>query len=197
MFNSVGWSPRTSAFRFQRRGCGEQQSVPPHRSREDGLTHPADTSRSNLVAALGLLSRWRLFKPQQPTRLEISIHENPDSTHPGTPDPCTLFSAIYTCVRTAAHNLWSGGSPGLMVWRLRACSMLMAPGSWATAPTRCIMSYARQCPCCNRVGGAVGVLTSARNRFSQPSFTPRCSGEIDKSASHVTVELCACARAMG
>jgi hypothetical protein len=32
----------------------------PHRPREDGLTHPADTSRSNLAAALALLSRWRL-----------------------------------------------------------------------------------------------------------------------------------------
>jgi hypothetical protein len=28
-----------------------------HRPREDGLPHPADTSRSNLAAALGLLSR--------------------------------------------------------------------------------------------------------------------------------------------
>jgi hypothetical protein len=40
---------------------GEQQSVAtPLRPREDGLAHPADTSRSNLAAALGLLSRWRL-----------------------------------------------------------------------------------------------------------------------------------------
>jgi hypothetical protein len=34
--------------------------------REDGLTHPADTSRSNLAAALSLLSRWRLSKPSPP-----------------------------------------------------------------------------------------------------------------------------------
>jgi hypothetical protein len=27
------------------------------------LTHPADTSRSNLASALALLSRWRLSKP--------------------------------------------------------------------------------------------------------------------------------------
>ena len=31
-----------------------------------------------------------------------------------------------------------------------------APGSWATAPTRCITQYGRQCPSCNRVGGADG-----------------------------------------
>jgi hypothetical protein len=35
---------------------------PPHRPREDGLTHPADASRSNLAFALALLSRWRLSK---------------------------------------------------------------------------------------------------------------------------------------
>jgi hypothetical protein len=33
---------------------------PPHRPRENGHAHPADTSRSNLASALGLLSRWRL-----------------------------------------------------------------------------------------------------------------------------------------
>jgi hypothetical protein len=38
---------------------GEQQSVATDRPREDGLTHPADTSRSNLAAALALLPRWR------------------------------------------------------------------------------------------------------------------------------------------
>jgi hypothetical protein len=37
--------------------------VPPRRSREDGLLQPADPPRSNLAAALGLLSRWRLSKP--------------------------------------------------------------------------------------------------------------------------------------
>jgi hypothetical protein len=36
-------------------------------------------------------------------------------------------------------------------------------------------------------------LTPTRNR---PSFTPRRSGGRDESASHTTVELCACARAM-
>ena len=30
--------------------------------REDGLTHPGDTPRSNLAAALGLLSSWRPTK---------------------------------------------------------------------------------------------------------------------------------------
>ena len=33
------------------------RASPPHRRREDGLTHPADTSRFNLADALGLLSR--------------------------------------------------------------------------------------------------------------------------------------------
>jgi hypothetical protein len=125
------------------------RASPPHRSREDRLTHPADTSRSNLAAALALLSRWRVSKPQQPTRLEI--HENPDSAHPGTPDHAP-FPLLYTSVRTAAHSLWSGGSPGLTVSRHAGKSSW--PG-WATAPTRCIMSYGRQCPSCYRVAGQV------------------------------------------
>ena len=36
---------------------------PPQRPREDRLTQPTDTSRSNLAFTLGLLSRWRLSKP--------------------------------------------------------------------------------------------------------------------------------------
>jgi hypothetical protein len=36
---------------------------PPLRPREDGLPHPAATSRTDLAAAFGLLSRWRLAKP--------------------------------------------------------------------------------------------------------------------------------------
>jgi hypothetical protein len=41
------------------RGAGftVSRASPPHRPREEGLAHPADTSRTNLAAALGLLSR--------------------------------------------------------------------------------------------------------------------------------------------
>jgi hypothetical protein len=35
------------------------RASPPHRPREGGLAHPADTSRTNLAEALGLLSRRR------------------------------------------------------------------------------------------------------------------------------------------
>jgi hypothetical protein len=35
------------------------RALPPHRPRADGLSKHADTSRSDLAAALGLLSRWR------------------------------------------------------------------------------------------------------------------------------------------
>jgi hypothetical protein len=44
----------------------------------------------------------------------------------------------------------------------------------------------------NRVDGADGALTRTRNK---PSSTRR-SGGRDESASHMTAELCACARAM-
>ena len=45
------------------------RAPPPHRPREDGLADPAGTSRSNLAAALGLLSRWRLSKPKRMARV--------------------------------------------------------------------------------------------------------------------------------
>ena len=41
-------------FRFP--AMEKSRVSPPHRPREDGLAHPVDTSRSNLAAALGLLS---------------------------------------------------------------------------------------------------------------------------------------------
>jgi hypothetical protein len=50
-------------FRFPAAGGESRRAFSPHRPREDGITHPADTSRANLAAALGLLSRWRLSKP--------------------------------------------------------------------------------------------------------------------------------------
>jgi hypothetical protein len=43
------------------------------------------------------------------------------------------------------------------------------------------------------VGDTDGALTPTRNK---PSFTPRRSGGRDESAYYMTVELCACARAM-
>jgi hypothetical protein len=42
---------RGEGFRFQ--PVESNRASLPHRPREDGLTHPADTSRSNLAAALG------------------------------------------------------------------------------------------------------------------------------------------------
>jgi hypothetical protein len=48
------------------------RASPTHRPREDGLTHPADTSRSNLADALGLLSSWRLSKPS--VNFDASTH---------------------------------------------------------------------------------------------------------------------------
>jgi hypothetical protein len=47
---------RTWTSQGSRQGFKEVSTVSPHRPREDRLTHPADTSRSNLAAVLGLLS---------------------------------------------------------------------------------------------------------------------------------------------
>jgi hypothetical protein len=111
MFNTAGWStnPLRASVRAER-PVESSRASPPHRPREDRLTHHAATSRTNLATALGRVSRW-LSKPSFKNR---SMHENPDSAHPGTRlthAPCPLPC---TCVRTAAHSR-SGGSPGLTV----------------------------------------------------------------------------------
>jgi hypothetical protein len=62
--NSCHRGPTTAEAKRKRfsRVLGSRAS-PPHVPREEGLAHPADPSRSNLAAALGLLSRWRLSQP--------------------------------------------------------------------------------------------------------------------------------------
>jgi hypothetical protein len=58
--SSVHGTPH-EAVRFPTAARGESCGASPlHRPREDGLTYPADTSRTNLAAALGVLPRWRL-----------------------------------------------------------------------------------------------------------------------------------------
>jgi hypothetical protein len=52
-------------------GFGRRRASSPHRPREDGLAHPADTSRPNLAAVLGLLSRGGLPTSQW-TRRELT-----------------------------------------------------------------------------------------------------------------------------
>jgi hypothetical protein len=42
-------------FRFPAARVESSRAWPPHRPREEGFTHPADTSRSNLAAALALV----------------------------------------------------------------------------------------------------------------------------------------------
>jgi hypothetical protein len=49
---------------FQQRRWRAAECRHPHRPREDGLTHPAHASRSNLASAVALLSRWRLSNPE-------------------------------------------------------------------------------------------------------------------------------------
>jgi hypothetical protein len=55
-----GLGPRVSVFLAG--GGGRSGASPPRRPLEDGLADPADTSRSDLAAALALLSRWRHSK---------------------------------------------------------------------------------------------------------------------------------------
>ena len=60
----------------------------PHRPREDGLPHHADTSRSNIAVAL--LSRWRLSKPEGIEKgLKILHCQGVDSVSRGRFTDCT------------------------------------------------------------------------------------------------------------
>jgi hypothetical protein len=63
------------------------------------------------------------------------------------------------------------------------CGRSHGSASWSNA---CLLLLQKR--------GAVYVL--AGSQALQPSFTPRRSGARDESASHMTVRLCACARAM-
>jgi hypothetical protein len=52
----------TLGFRVPAAPVERSRASPPHRPREDELTHPTDTSRPNLAAALALLSRGFRFR---------------------------------------------------------------------------------------------------------------------------------------
>ena len=54
----------TLGFRLPAASMESSRASSPRGLLEDGLAHRADTSRSNLAAALALLSRWRLSKPR-------------------------------------------------------------------------------------------------------------------------------------
>jgi hypothetical protein len=81
--------------RTRGRGGGCSTVSPPHGPREDGLTHPADTSRSNHAAVLGVLLRWRLPKPSLALSLThpLSRHHQVD---PNDPRNRRLMDALHT-----------------------------------------------------------------------------------------------------
>jgi hypothetical protein len=68
-------------FRFPKAPVESSRAWTPHRPREYGLAHPADTSRPNLATALALLSRWRLSKPKT---LALLSHRVRGHRAPGT-----------------------------------------------------------------------------------------------------------------
>jgi hypothetical protein len=60
---SSGAPPSICGFSGSSAGGGGCRASPFHVPREDGPAHPDATSRTNLAAASGLLSTWRLSKP--------------------------------------------------------------------------------------------------------------------------------------
>jgi hypothetical protein len=68
----------TRGFWFSAAPVESSRASPYYMPREDGLAHPADSSRSNPANALGVLSRRRLSKPNT-KRMEERSCEHPPS----------------------------------------------------------------------------------------------------------------------
>jgi hypothetical protein len=79
--------------------------VSPHRPREDGLAHPADTSRSNLASSLGLLSTCFPNKPS-PWRRALYTHAQPLPLDVEAADVCRLPLSLLP----ALTRVWRGFS---------------------------------------------------------------------------------------
>jgi hypothetical protein len=94
-------------FRFPAAPVEDSRASPPHRPREDRLTHPADTSRSNIAEALGLLSRWRLSKSLNFER----------SHHVPTIPSLFSFSLSLSLFRTCTWSMMVRGA--LNIWMTR------------------------------------------------------------------------------
>ena len=107
-----------------RLGCGVQQRRwreaecrHPSRQREDRLTHPADTSRSNLAAALALLSRWRLPKP------DLNTKRCPQASGRNTPShEDALCSMVFYCNGITGLKASGGHSLAARAHQVRSLS---------------------------------------------------------------------------
>ena len=67
-------------FRVSSAVSQSSRASPPYRPREDGLAHPADPSRTNLAAALDLLSTWRLSKTLDSSGTEAYVEKEAAAT---------------------------------------------------------------------------------------------------------------------
>jgi hypothetical protein len=74
-----------------RRGFRFGRASPPHRPREDGLAHPADTSISNIASALALLRGGGFPTPSPEGKSTIG------SPSPSPEGPCDLWRSAGGC----------------------------------------------------------------------------------------------------
>jgi hypothetical protein len=100
-------------FGFQRRRGEKSRPSPPHRPREDGFTHPTGTSRPNLAAALGLLSKRQNIGFASPSRTKPQCGANCLTSYLGCSgrDPCRTYSEgvcsrSIVVRRQQAHASW-------------------------------------------------------------------------------------------
>jgi hypothetical protein len=97
-----GWGFHSSAG-----GAAESSRAwPPHRPREDELTHPADTSRSDLAVPSALLLRWRLSKPTLCQRLSMQALRKRVSALTWRYSACVMTS-MRSLTRSVTLSAWS------------------------------------------------------------------------------------------
>ena len=142
-----GWQPRS--LRTSQRCVGTRRNGPTRKAVGTCVLGDGAASFSNRLNSTDVRLRSDC--------LGISIHENADSaprlTHSSYPLSYT-GTYVFTCVRTAAHGLWRGGSPGLTVCSLDVCRCMTS--LWrrelAYTPTR----YAS----CRVIGGTARAVTA-------------------------------------
>jgi hypothetical protein len=146
-------SARRLRLRRDTRCCVSVESSrasPPRMPREDGLTHPAATSRSNLASALDPLSRWRHSLPRaHATNLMLA----PAGAYRAS--QCVALGAVQVTV-TATTALFSSG-PVLL-----SCSV--HPGTAqppASAAARCCGGGSLSPPAASALSQLISSDTSA------------------------------------
>jgi hypothetical protein len=137
---------------YQRRGARNphpawapvpsSRASPPHRPREDGLAHPADTPRTDLASALGMLSRGPYLFSFEVSRTSRPVGQRADEVIAVQSHLSETSSLLYSVARTCAHSSTAtanalGDAPVGRSRRCTCCGHSSAPGTSTAARRTC------------------------------------------------------------